>query len=92
MMVRSGWKPGTGLGPEGGGRHQPVSTVLKRDQKGLGFGGGAKAKVTHFGARDRDAVKPPSNEREAKAKRREEERKDQKDKNWERDFRCSFYL
>eukprot|EP00066_Takifugu_rubripes_P007111 XP_003972383.2 PREDICTED: G patch domain and ankyrin repeat-containing protein 1 [Takifugu rubripes] len=95
MMVRSGWKPGTGLGPEGGGRHQPVSTVLKRDQKGLGFGGGAKAKVTHFGARDRDAVKPPSNEKDergGKAKRRQEERKEQKDKNWERDFRCSFYL
>lgn len=95
MMVRAGWKPGTGLGPEGDGRHQPVSTVLKRDQKGLGFGRGTKAKVTHFGAGDRDAVKPPSKKKEdrgGKAQRREEERKQQQDKNWERDFRCSFYL
>ena len=93
-MVRSGWKPGTGLGPEGVGRHQPVSTVLKRDQKGLGFGEGGKARVTHFQARDQDAVKPPLKEKEAiggKTQRREERRKEQRDKNWERDFRCSFY-
>lgn len=72
-----------------------MSTVLKWDHKGLGFGQGRKAKVTHFGSRDRDAVKPPSKEKDergGKAQRREEERKQQKDKNWERDFRCSFYL
>lgn len=94
MMVRSGWKPGTGLGPEGDGRHQPVSTVLKRDQKGLGFGEGRKARVTHFQARDGDAVKPlfmAKEQRGGKTQRREERRKEQKDKTWERDFRCSFY-
>lgn len=95
MMVRSGWKPGTGLGPEGDGRHQPVATVLKRDQKGLGFGEGRKAKVTHFQARDRDAVKLPTEEKKekgGKAQKAEERRKEQRDKNWERDFRSSFYL
>ncbi|XP_041640355.1 G patch domain and ankyrin repeat-containing protein 1 [Cheilinus undulatus] len=96
MMVRSGWKPGTGLGPEGDGPKQPVPTVLKRDQTGLGFGETKRAKVTHFQARDHDAVKPPSKtkqERGGKGQRKEDSRrKEQRDKNWERDFRASFYL
>lgn len=96
MMVRCGWKPGTGLGPEGEGPHQPVPTVLKRDQEGLGYGHMKRAKVTHFQPRDRDAVKPPSKkkeERRGKGQRKEESRrKEQKDKTWERDFRASFYL
>lgn len=95
MMVRCGWKPGTGLGPEGEGREQPVSTVLKRDHKGLGYGQITRAKVTHFQARDHDAVKAPLKGREGRAvkgQRKEERRKEQKDKEWERDFRASFYL
>lgn len=96
MMLRSGWTPGRGLGPEGEGPHQPVPTVLKRDQKGLGYGPVKRAKVTHFQARDRDAVKPPTQvkeERIGKGKRKEDSRrKEQRDKNWERDFRASFYL
>ncbi|XP_074539681.1 G patch domain and ankyrin repeat-containing protein 1 [Halichoeres trimaculatus] len=95
MMVRSGWKPGTGLGPEGEGTKQPVPTVLKRDQKGLGYGETKRAKVTHFQAKDHDAVKAPFQKRkggEGKGQRKEERRKkEQKDKNWERDFRASFY-
>uniref|UniRef100_A0A3Q1F622 G-patch domain and ankyrin repeats 1 n=1 Tax=Acanthochromis polyacanthus TaxID=80966 RepID=A0A3Q1F622_9TELE len=96
MMVRCGWKPGTGLGPEGEGPKQPVPTVLKRDQKGLGYGQMTRAKVTHFKARDGDAVKPLPRENEERGRReqRKEEtkKKEQKDKNWERDFRTSFYL
>lgn len=97
MMVRCGWKPGAGLGPEGEGRKQPVSTVLKRDQKGLGYGPDkrARARVTHFQARDQDAVKLPCKEKErrgGKAQRQEAKIKEQKDKIWERDFRTSFYL
>lgn len=97
MMLRCGWRPGSGLGPEGGGRRQPVSTVLKRDQRGLGFGERTPAKVTHFRARDPDAVKPPSSREDQKdpgrGRRREESRrKEQRDRNWERDFRSSFYL
>ncbi|XP_070836736.1 G patch domain and ankyrin repeat-containing protein 1 [Chaetodon trifascialis] len=96
MMVRCGWKPGAGLGPEGEGPKQPVSTVLKRDQKGLGYGQMKRAKVTHFQARDHDAVKPPSKEKDdrgGKGQGKEERRrKEQRDKNWERDFRASFYL
>lgn len=96
MMVLSGWKPGTGLGPEGEGPKQPVSTVLKRDQKGLGYGQLKRAKITHFQARDHDAVKPPTEKKEerlGKGLRKEESRrKERKDKTWERDFRTSFYL
>ncbi|XP_030592492.1 G patch domain and ankyrin repeat-containing protein 1 [Archocentrus centrarchus] len=96
MMVRCGWKPGTGLGPQGEGPKQPVPTVLKRDQEGLGYGQTKRAKVTHFQARDRDSVKPPSKEKVGigrKGQRKEESKKrEQKDRNWERDFRASFYL
>uniref|UniRef100_H2LYS8 G-patch domain-containing protein n=1 Tax=Oryzias latipes TaxID=8090 RepID=H2LYS8_ORYLA len=96
MMLRCGWKPGTGLGPEGEGPQQPVPTVLKRDHQGLGYGKKKKAKVTHFRAKDHDAVKPPCRERMEmglKGQRKEEaRRKEQRDKNWERDFRSSFYL
>ncbi|KAF0037116.1 G patch domain and ankyrin repeat-containing protein 1 [Scophthalmus maximus] len=96
MMVRCGWTPGTGLGPEGEGPQRPVPTVLKRDQQGLGYGQMKRAKVTHFQARDRDAVKLPSTYREergGRGKRNEESRRqEQKDKSWEIDFRNSFYL
>lgn len=96
MMVRSGWKPGAGLGPEGEGTQQPVPTVLKRDHTGLGFGQMKRARVTHFQARDCDAVKhhvKTKEERGLRGQRKEESRKkEQKDNNWERDFRTSFYL
>uniref|UniRef100_A0A3Q3LGA0 G-patch domain-containing protein n=1 Tax=Labrus bergylta TaxID=56723 RepID=A0A3Q3LGA0_9LABR len=96
MMVQCGWKPGTGLGPEGEGPKQPVPTVLKRDQTGLGYGEAKRAKITHFQARDPDAVKQSSKqkqEKRGKGQRKEHSRrKEQNDKNWERDFRASFYL
>ncbi|KAM9857022.1 G patch domain and ankyrin repeat-containing protein 1 [Aulostomus maculatus] len=96
MMVRCGWRPGTGLGPDGEGPRQPVPTILKRDQQGLGYGQMRKAKVTHFQARDHDAVKQPTKKTEEKGnkgtRKEESRRKEQKDKNWERDFRASFYL
>ncbi|XP_017287207.1 G patch domain and ankyrin repeat-containing protein 1 isoform X2 [Kryptolebias marmoratus] len=96
MMIRCGWKPGEGLGPEGDGPKQPVATVLKRDQKGLGFGQTKRAKVTHFQAGDRGAVKLQRGERdgrEQKGQRKEEARRqEQIDRSWERDFRASFYL
>ncbi|KAK0145048.1 G patch domain and ankyrin repeat-containing protein 1 [Merluccius polli] len=97
MMVRCGWDPRTGLGPDGGGPKQPVSTVLKRDHQGLGYGPIKRARVTHFPAKDPRAVKPPrAVEREGrvdKGKRKEESRRKQEtDRNWERDFRTSFNL
>uniref|UniRef100_A0A3B3VCK3 G-patch domain and ankyrin repeats 1 n=1 Tax=Poecilia latipinna TaxID=48699 RepID=A0A3B3VCK3_9TELE len=94
MMVRCGWKPGMGLGPEADGAKQPVSTVLKRDQKGLGFGPIKRPKVTHFKAGDADAVKHQQHEKEEKGQRAQKKdeikRKEQKDKNWERDFLITY--
>lgn len=96
MMLRCGWTPGTGLGPEGSGPHQPVPTVLKQDQQGLGYGQSKRAKVTHFQARDTGAIKAPSKRKEERVgrglRREESRRKEERDKNWERDFRASFYL
>ncbi|XP_061768343.1 G patch domain and ankyrin repeat-containing protein 1 [Nerophis ophidion] len=96
MMLRSGWQPGRGLGPEGEGPKLPVATVLKRDHKGLGYGKTKRPRVTHFKAGDRDAVKGHRAEKEEKGRKgktKEESRINElKDKNWERDFRASFYL
>ncbi|XP_077427284.1 G patch domain and ankyrin repeat-containing protein 1 [Vanacampus margaritifer] len=95
MMLGCGWRPGGGLGPEGRGPKRPVATVLKRDQKGLGYGAMARARVTHFKAGDRDAVKTARAAKDGlqrKGKTKEESRrKEQQDKDWERDFRASFY-
>ncbi|XP_036410747.1 G patch domain and ankyrin repeat-containing protein 1 [Megalops cyprinoides] len=95
MMVREGWDPGAGLGPKGEGRKQPVRTVLKRDQGGLGYGPAPRARVTHFKAKDTQAVKQAPRgrvERGVTLGRRAERRKEVKDRNWERDFRTSFNL
>ncbi|XP_028828254.1 G patch domain and ankyrin repeat-containing protein 1 [Denticeps clupeoides] len=99
MMLRSGWDPASGLGPGGEGRKQPVRTVLKRDQAGLGYGAAPSAKVTHFPAGDARAVQRLA---KGRAERRAErgctlttkalKRKEQKDRNWERDFRSSFNI
>ncbi|KAK2817288.1 hypothetical protein Q5P01_025479 [Channa striata] len=95
MMVRCGWKPGTGLGPVGEGPNQPVRTVLKRDQKGLGYGQIKRAKVTHFQARDHDAVKPPSKhkeERVGKGKMREEKKLNRSEEKKKRNLKTMAYL
>ncbi|XP_062397291.1 G patch domain and ankyrin repeat-containing protein 1 [Sardina pilchardus] len=95
MMLRSGWNPGAGLGPEGQGPKQPVRTILKRDQAGLGYGPTPRPKVTHFQAKDAHAVERPTKSTErrekgttlnAKALKRREDRQ----RTWERDFRTSF--
>ncbi|XP_063053728.1 G patch domain and ankyrin repeat-containing protein 1 [Engraulis encrasicolus] len=104
MMLRSGWNPGSGLGPQGQGPHQPVRTVLKRDQAGLGYGPSPRARVTHFQAKDPQAVRrtpKPSVFATAANERRErgatlsvqaQRRKEERQKGWERDFRSSFNI
>ncbi|KAM5146363.1 G patch domain and ankyrin repeat-containing protein 1 isoform 1-T2 [Mantella aurantiaca] len=92
MMVKEGWDRESGLGPEGTGRKFPVQTVLKRDQKGLGFHCDQKPKVTHFAAKDTLAVARPKTkhlrtERVATVSRKEERRKEATAKAWERDLR-----
>ncbi|KAJ8356854.1 hypothetical protein SKAU_G00196480 [Synaphobranchus kaupii] len=95
MMVREGWDPREGLGPEGSGRKNPIRTVLKRDLGGLGYGPSPQARVTHFKAKDTQAVKLAHKgrmERKTTQGRRAERRQEVMDKNWERDFRTSFNL
>ncbi|MBN3298568.1 G patch domain and ankyrin repeat-containing protein 1 [Amia ocellicauda] len=90
LMVREGWDPGTGLGPQGVGCKQPVRTVLKRDQKGLGYGPACQPRVTHFRPRDPEAVqRVPSarTERVTTMNRRQERRKEERDRAWERNLR-----
>lgn len=97
MMLRLGWDPFSGLGPAHSGRKNPISTVLKRDQKGLGFGVTPQPKVTHFRAQDSQAVKQPKErrlrlERGSKLNKKELKMKDERDKVWERDYRSSFNI
>ncbi|XP_066468628.1 G patch domain and ankyrin repeat-containing protein 1 [Tiliqua scincoides] len=92
LMVKGGWNQEAGLGPEGTGRKFPIQTVLKRDQKGLGFSRSLKPKVTHFDANDSSAVeqprdKRPRTERAATLGRREARRREAKAKAWERNLR-----
>ncbi|KAM4640676.1 G patch domain and ankyrin repeat-containing protein 1 isoform 2-T5 [Discoglossus pictus] len=92
MMVKEGWDRESGLGPDGSGRKFPVQTVLKRDQKGLGFQSKQKPKVTHFTANDTEAVarpgtRPKRAERIITISKKEEKRKQAKERAWERDLR-----
>ncbi|CAB1344093.1 unnamed protein product [Coregonus sp. 'balchen'] len=94
MMLRSGWTPGGGLGPEGEGHKQPVRTVLKRDSRGLGYGPTPRPKVTHFQPKDPQAVRRTGKEgrweRRGRRGMKEQSKREEKDRNWERDFRSSF--
>lgn len=96
MMLRLGWDPSSGLGPVHSGRKNPVSTVLKRDQAGLGYGVTPQPKVTHFKAKDPHAVqhkhkeKRLRQERETTLSAKQLERKEEREKRWERDYRSSF--
>uniref|UniRef100_A0A8C8RMG2 G-patch domain-containing protein n=1 Tax=Pelusios castaneus TaxID=367368 RepID=A0A8C8RMG2_9SAUR len=97
LMVKGGWDCETGLGPEGTGRKFPVQTVLKRDQKGLGFRSDLRPKVTHFNANDPSAVAQPEEhrprtERAATVGKREARRREAKAKAWERDLRTYMNL
>ncbi|XP_006010610.1 G patch domain and ankyrin repeat-containing protein 1 [Latimeria chalumnae] len=95
LLVKEGWDRDSGLGPQGKGHKFPVKTVLKRDQKGLGFRTDLKAKVTHFGPNDAEAVRRPRQhccsssrtERVTTISRREERRRAEKARAWERDLR-----
>ncbi|KAM8777086.1 G patch domain and ankyrin repeat-containing protein 1 [Rhynchonycteris naso] len=93
LLLRGGWKPGMGLGPQGKGRVNPIPTVLKRDQEGLGFRSAPQPRVTHFGAQDTRAV--AGRERAPQAttlSRQEERRRKEKDKAWERNLRLYMNL
>lgn len=84
MMLRQGWDRDRGLGPidREPGKLFPVKTTLRNRRTGLGIRQSSPARVTHFVAFDRDAVKwrePPPRpkrrvdfERDARRNRRRE--------------------
>ncbi|XP_037007382.2 G patch domain and ankyrin repeat-containing protein 1 [Artibeus jamaicensis] len=88
LLLKGGWEPGMGLGPQGKGRVNPIPTVLKRDQEGLGYRSAPQSRVTHFPAQDSRAVAGRARAPQVTIlSRREERRQKEKDKAWERDLR-----
>lgn len=57
MMLRQGWNRDSGLGAEQNGTMYPIKTTLRKSRSGLGTRQPRTAKVTHFKAFDRDAIK-----------------------------------
>ncbi|XP_003789058.1 G patch domain and ankyrin repeat-containing protein 1 [Otolemur garnettii] len=93
LLLRGGWEPGMGLGPRGEGRANPIPTVLKRDQEGLGYRSAPQPRVTHFLAWDTRAVAGRERApRVATLTRKEERRQEEKDRAWERDLRTYMNL
>lgn len=79
------------------GPQQPVRTILKRDQAGLGYGPTPRPKVTHFQAKDPQAVERPAKlkerrERGTTVSTKAQRRKETRQRDWERDFRSSFHV
>ncbi|KAM6185044.1 G patch domain and ankyrin repeat-containing protein 1 [Rhynchocyon petersi] len=93
MLLRGGWEPGMGLGPRGEGRANPIPTVLKRDQEGLGYRSAPQPRITHFQALDTRAVAGKERvPRVTTLSQREERRQEEKGKAWERDLRTYMNL
>lgn len=93
LLLKGGWEPGMGLGPRGEGRANPIPTVLKRDQEGLGYRSAPQPRVTHFPARDTRAVSGKERvPRVATLSQRENRKREEKDRAWERDLRLYMNL
>ena len=98
MMRQSGWDGERGLGPEGQGQKYPVRTTLKTDRSCLGSTERkSKAKVTHYGPNDPNAVN--SYQRISQrvmsvrtVSRRERQRKEKKAKEWEKNLRWEMNM
>ncbi|XP_004711761.1 G patch domain and ankyrin repeat-containing protein 1 [Echinops telfairi] len=93
LLLRGGWEPGRGLGPRGEGRTNPIPTVLKRDQEGLGYSSASQPRVTHFRALDTRAVAGKERApRMTTLSRRAARRREEKGRAWERDLRMYMNL
>ena len=91
LLLKGGWNPEKGLGPDQQGQQFPVKTILKQDRLGFGLSGKAKPRVTHFSAHDEAAVKC-HRERVGGEKERPPKKKDilkaaERDRRWERRMR-----
>ena len=86
MMLRSGWNPDKGLGSQRQGQRFPVKTVLKQDRLGFGLRD-RKARVTHFSAHDKEAVRSRKKEQPPAKKKTDFLKEKQREKQWERRIR-----
>ncbi len=92
LLLKGGWDPERGLGPDQQGQQFPVKTVLKQDRLGFGLSSReTKPRVTHFSAHDEAAVKS-HRERVEGEKERPPKKKDilkaaERDRRWERRMR-----
>ncbi|KAG8194580.1 hypothetical protein JTE90_013318 [Oedothorax gibbosus] len=99
IMLKKGWDKNKGLGPTNAeGRKFPIKTVLKKDRACIGKHKEV-AKVTHFSANDKAAVKSqkPLTYRTVREKtlkkwqrKKMEEVSRQKEINFRRQFNCDF--
>ena len=85
MLKDAGWSEEKGLGRDGSGKQQPVSTVLKSDRSGLGLIGNYRKRVTHFKANDFAAIRNRANAQRSEKRllKRKKMRKELKSKQWE---------
>lgn len=68
MMLRQGWNRECGLGPNNEGKLYPVKTTIRKPRSGLGVKQDS-ARVTHYSAFDRDAIKWRPSAPKAKTKK-----------------------
>ena len=89
LLLKGGWDPERGLGPEQQGQKFPVKTVLKQDRLGFGLSTRAKPRVTHFSAHDKAAVKSHRErsgqfrKEKAQPKKKDIVKAAEKDRRWE---------
>jgi hypothetical protein len=92
LLLKGGWDPERGLGPDQQGQQFPVKTVLKQDRLGFGLSSReTKPRVTHFSAHDEAAVKShrerTEGEKEQPLKKKDILKAAEKDRRWERRMR-----
>ncbi|CAD7014270.1 G patch domain and ankyrin repeat-containing protein 1 homolog [Ceratitis capitata] len=87
LMVKQGWDKESGLGPTQTGRLYPVKTVIRKKRTGLGTKQ-EPARVTHFGAYDKQAIKHnESSVLPNKKKRSRSDIRSEKQREWKRERR-----
>lgn len=79
MMLRQGWDRESGLGPNSEGKIYPVKTTIRKARSGLGVKQDS-ARVTHYSAFDRDAIKwrPPAPRPKTKKQLERDSKKNQR--------------
>lgn len=79
MMLRQGWDRESGLGPNSEGKLYPVKTTIRKARSGLGVKQDS-ARVTHYSAYDRDAIKwrPPAPRAKTKKQLERDSKKNQR--------------